>query len=239
MQRSMLTIILMETEHAQNLGAVCRVMANFGFKDLLLINPTCRKNDIDALIRAKHEAAPILTNAHHTDENALKTFDYLIATTARIGTDYNIPRSPITPQELAHYLEDNNLIKDQKVRVGLIFGSEGHGLSNKEIEKCDVVATIPAHHSYVTLNISHAVAIFLYEITKKLGTQRINEKFKKATAKDKEVIMRVLDHILEQKDFKSESKRDTQRKVWKRMIGKSTLTKREAFALIGFLKKML
>ena len=124
------------------------------------------------------------------------------------------------------------------MRVGLVFGREGHGLFNEEIEKCDFVATIPAHHSYFTLNLSHAVSIFLYEITKKLGTQKMSEKFKKATSQDKIIIMRVLDQVLEKKDFKSESKRETQRKVWKRMIGKSTLTKREAFALIGFLRKM-
>jgi TrmH family RNA methyltransferase len=237
--KKMLTIILIGTEHAHNLGAVCRVMANFGFKDLLLINPKCSKDDIDALIRAKHEAAPILKNAKIETEKALETFDYLIATTARTGTDYNIPRSPITPEELAQHIDENNLIKDTKVRVGLVFGREGHGLFNEEIEKCDFVATIPAHHSYFTLNLSHAVSIFLYEITKKLGTQKMTEKFKKATAEDKRIIMQFLDQILEKKDFKSESKRETQRKVWRRMIGKATLTKREAFALIGFLKKML
>ncbi len=235
----MLIIILIGTEHAHNLGAVCRVMANFGFKELILINPMCKKDDIEALIRAKHDAEPILKNAVIADEKILKTFDYLIATTARTGTDYNIPRSPFTPEELSRHIEENNLIKDQKVRVGLVFGREGHGLFNEEIEKCDFVASIPAHHTYFTLNLSHAVAIFLYEITKKLGTRRISKKFKKATAQDKAIIMRVLNEILDKKDFKSESKRETQRKVWKRIIGKATLTKREAFALIGFLRKLL
>lgn len=235
----MLSIILVETEHAQNLGAVCRVMANFGLKDLFLINPKCKKDDIDALIRAKHEAAGILEKAQVADFMILETFDYLIATTARIGTHYNIPRSPLTPEEIAQYLEENELVKDQKVRVGLIFGREGHGLFNEEIEKCDLVATIPTHHSYETMNLSHSVAIFLYEIYKKLGTQKIQEKFKKAGREEKEVLLKLLDQVLVKTPFESESKRETQRKVWKRMIGKSILTKREAFALMGFLRKLL
>lgn len=234
----MLTIILVETEHGQNLGAVCRVMANFGFKDLILINPKCKKEDIDAIKRAKHSAAPILKNAKVTDFSILKTFDYLIGTTARTGTQFNIPRSPVTPEELAEILEENNLIKDPKVRVGLVFGREGHGLFNEELKMCDYVATIPAHHGFVTMNISHAVALFLYEIFKKLGTVKIAEKFPKATAKEKEIIMKVLEGVLANKEFKSENKRETQRMIWKRIIGKSTLTKREAFALIGFLRKL-
>ena len=234
----MLSIILVEIEHAQNLGAICRVMANFGVKDLILINPKCKKDDIDALIRAKHEAAPILKNATISDEEALKTFDYLVGTTARTGTDYNILRSPVTPEELAQILQERNLIKDPKVRVGLLIGREGHGLFNEELKKCDFVATIPTHYGYSTMNISHAVAIFLYEFYKKLGTQKMDQKFRKATAKEKEIIIKFLNQVLAKSEFKTEEKRETQRMVWKRMIGKSTLTKREAFALIGFLKKL-
>jgi len=39
-------------------------------------------------------------------------------------------------------------------------------------------------------------------------------------------------------DFSSKSKKETQIKVWKRVVGKSFLTKREIFALFGFFKKL-
>lgn len=235
----MLSIILVETEYGQNLGAVCRVMANFGFKDLILINPKCKKEDMDAIKRAKHSAALILKNAKVSDFAVLKTFDYLVGTTARTGTQFNIPRSPLMPEELAQLFAEKNLIKDPKVRVGLVFGREGHGLFTKELKTCDYVATIPTHHGFCTMNLSHAVALFLYEIFKKLGTGKMAEKYPKATAKEKEVIMKVLEEVLAKESFKSESKRETQRMVWKRILGKSVLTKREAYALIGFLRKML
>lgn len=235
----MLSVILVETEHAQNLGAVCRVMANFGVKELILINPKCKKEDTDAIKRAKHSAASILKNAKERDFAVLKTFDYLVATTARTGTQFNITRSPLTPEEFAKICVSNNLIKDQKVRVGLVFGREGHGLFNKELKKCDYVATIPLNPGFGTMNLSHAVAIFLYELTKKLGTERIGQKFPKATATEKEIIMQVLEEVLAKKEFKSEGKRETQRIIWKRILGKSLLTKREAYALIGFLRKIL
>ena len=50
--------------------------------------------------------------------------------------------------------------------------------------------------------------------------------------------MKMLNQTLKKLPFKNAQKRETQKKVWKRMIGKSFLTKREAYALMGFLKKI-
>ncbi len=235
----MLTLILVETEHAQNLGAVCRVMANFGFDKLVLINPKCNKDDIDALIRAKHEALPILKNAKVKDFSVLDDFDYLIGTTARNGSPYNLQRSPLTPQECADLLHDEGLLKNSRINVGLLIGREGHGLFNEEIKKCDYVVTIPTHPKYTTMNVSHAVAVLLYEFYKKIGSDKMQQRYLKASAQEKEVLMKVLESVLKKTAFETEGKRETQRAVWKRITGKAVLTKREIFALIGFLKKLL
>ena len=235
----MLTLILVETEHAQNLGAVCRVMANFGFDKLVLINPKCNTDDIDALIRAKHEALPILKNAKTCNFSVLDEFDYLIGTTARNGSPYHIQRSPLTPEECARLLEDEGLLKNPKINVGLLIGREGHGLFNEEIKKCDYVVTIPTHPKYATMNVSHAVGVLLYELYKKAGSEKIQQRYLKASVQEKEVLMKILESVLKKTPFETEGKRETQRSVWKRMIGKAVLTKREIFALIGFLKKLL
>lgn len=235
----MLTIILVETEHAQNLGAVCRVMANFGIKDLVLINPACKREDIDAIKRAKHVATPILEHAKIADFSVLKSFDLLIGTTARTGSAYNIARSPLLPEEMAEMLHEKSLLSDQKVRAGLVIGREGHGLSNAEIKQCDYVVTIPTHSEYDTMNISHAVAILLYEIYKKLGTSKIEQKYPKATEKDKKVILALVEKVLKNMDFESESKRQAQQITWKRVLGKALLSKQEARVMMGFLRKLL
>lgn len=235
----MLTIILVEIEHAQNLGAVCRVMANFGIKDLVLINPKCKKEDIDAIKRAKHAATPILEHAKIADFTVLKRFDLLIGTTARTGTAYNIARSPLLPEEMAIMLHENGLFSDQKVRAGLVIGREGHGLSNAEIKQCDYVVTIPTHPEYDTMNVSHAVAILLYEIYKKLGTSKIEQKYPKATGKEKDVLLSLMEKVLKTMNFESESKRRAQWITWKRIIGKTILTKQEARVLMGFLRRLL
>ena len=50
--------------------------------------------------------------------------------------------------------------------------------------------------------------------------------------------MKILDDSMKEMHFLDEKKKDTQRTVWKKMIGKSFLSKREAYALMGFLKKI-
>ena len=49
-------------------------------------------------------------------------------------------------------------------RVGLIFGSEGHGLSDAALELCDAVCQIPMAEAVPSLNVGVASAVFLYEL---------------------------------------------------------------------------
>ena len=50
----MIDIILLEPEHEGNIGAVCRVMSNFDFKNLIIINPQCNLKGDQLIRRAKH-----------------------------------------------------------------------------------------------------------------------------------------------------------------------------------------
>lgn len=229
-------IILVETEKSGNLGAVARVMSNFGFKDLVLVNPKCRKQSQEARNRAKH-AQDILKKARVV--KSIPRLHTLIATTAQLGTDYNIPRCPISPEQLKEMIASK---PDLWGKIGLVFGPEGEGLSNKEISKCDFVVTIPTNKQYPVLNLSHSVAIVLYELSKvitdgKDGNENVSSHIIPASELDKKQIMKLLNRAIKKIDFCTAQKRETQRIVWKRVVSKSFLTKREAFALMGFLRK--
>ena len=227
----MTSIILVEPETEGNIGAVARVMKNFDFEELILINPKANHLGREALDRATH-AKSILKKAKIKDFSCLKSFDYLIGTTAMLGSDYNIPRSPLTPEQLAEK------ISKAKGKIGILIGREGTGLNNEEIRKCDFIVAIPTSKKYPTMNISHAVSIILYELSKKLGKEKINEHINFATKKDKEIILRYVNKVLDKMEFSTKEKKETQRMVWKRIVGKAMLTKREAFALMGFLRKL-
>ncbi len=48
--------------------------------------------------------------------------------------------------------------------VALVFGGEMSGLSNRELARCGVVATIPADAAYGSLNLAAAVQVAAYEL---------------------------------------------------------------------------
>lgn len=55
---------------------------------------------------------------------------------------------------------------DCSLPIALLFGSEGRGLSDKDMECCDRLASIPMFGRVESLNVSVAVAITLYEATR-------------------------------------------------------------------------
>ncbi len=224
----MIYIILLEPENPGNIGAVARVMRNFGFRNLVLIDPKTGITE-ETRCRAKH-AQSVIDNARIEDISFLDTLDILVGTTAKAGTDYNIPRSPLSPNELAKKLPG-------KGRIGLLFGREGIGLTNDELKRSDFTVIIPASARYATLNISHAVAIVLYELFQKNAEKSSTSQITPISRKDKEILLDYIDESLDSMIFSTPDKKQTQKTVWKRVVGKAMLTKREAFALIGYFKK--
>ncbi len=226
----MISIVLVETTNSGNIGAVARVMKNFNFNSLMLVNPKCRIDD-DALAMAKH-AKNILHKAtiikKFNDLLELE-FDCIIGTTSLLGSDYNVLRTPIKPEQLG------SIIKNKK--IALVFGREQSGLRNDELARCDFIVTIPTSEKYPAMNISHAVAVILYELAKN-RKNIIDGKIKYASGKDKNILLDKVYGIIDSMPFATKSKRQTQKKVWKRLIGKGFLSRRELFAIHGFFKKL-
>lgn len=225
----MISIILIEPELSENVGFVARVMKNFDFSDLVLINPKC---SLDKAIKTAKHGKDILKKAKVKKVNELKKYDYLVGTTAILGRDYNIPRNVINPQQLSER------IVNKKVKIGLLIGRESSGLSNDEIEMCDILVSIPASKKYPTMNISHSLSIILYELFKSKKESSISH-IKFATKVEKDVILKYFNKVLNSLKFTTKEKKETQKRVWKRVIGKAMLTKREAFSVMGFLRKLL
>jgi len=227
----MISIVLIESNNSGNLGAIARIMKNFGFKDLILIDPRCKINE-ESRKRAKH-GKDILKNVKIKNFDFLEKFDYLIGTTAILGTDYNIPRSPLSPERLAERLS-----RIKKLKIALVIGRDDRGLTNEEIQKCDFVVTIPSSKKYPTLNISHALGILLYEINKKSAKKTVSSHIMFAGKKEKDYLLKRIKNVVKSAGFLTEKNKKTQLLVWKRLIGKSFMTKREIFALHGFFRKI-
>ncbi|MBS3170213.1 RNA methyltransferase [Candidatus Woesearchaeota archaeon] len=220
-------IIAQDFQTPGNIGALARAMKNFEFANLVLLNPKCNHLDKESLDRATH-AKEILKNAKIIKN--LDDYDTIIGTTAILGTDFNLQRNPITPEQLSKMTF--------KGKVGLIIGREGDGMHNEELLKCDIIVTIPTSKKYPTMNVSHAATIILYELFKRSKAEKVGDSIRHATKEDKERIYKLVNETLNKLDFASESKKNTQRLIWKKLIGKSNLTKRELMILYGFLRKI-
>ncbi len=230
----MITVILIKSQEPGNIGAIARAMANFDLNRLILISPLCNHLDIEALKRGKHakniiKKAEVLEYKEFIDLK--KKFDLLIGTTSILGTDYNIPRTPLFPEDLAKKIS-------KKQKIAIVFGNEAQGLSNEEVRHCDFVVNIPTSEKYHALNISHAAAIIFYELFKEAGMKKTIENIKPATRKEKEIMLKKINSIIESLEFATKEKKETQKIAWQRIIEKSMLSKREVFAAMGLLKKI-
>lgn len=225
-------IVLIEPKNSGNIGAIARIMDNFGFSELILVAPKCDHLNKEAMDRSCH-AKRILKKAKIVDEfDFLEEFDVIIGTTGVMAKDFNITRTPIESIDISKRLSGL-----KRKNFCIVFGREDSGLHNNELEKMDLVLTIPTSKKYSSINLSHAVGIILYEFSK-LGLDKITDHINKPILKEKEVLDSCVKDALDRLDFATSYKKDTSYKVLKRVIIKAIPSKRELIALIGFFKKI-
>ena len=151
-------IILNAPQLAENIGAVARVMANFGLTDLRLVNPRHGWPQERAWALASGAEWPLnAARVHDTVAEAIADLQVVFATTAR-PRELQLPI--LTPRAAA---ADLHAASARGERVGLLFGGERAGLETSDIALCQAVVTIPIDPRFRSLNLGQAVAINAYE----------------------------------------------------------------------------
>jgi tRNA/rRNA methyltransferase len=226
-----LRVVLVEPAYDGNVGSVARAMKNFGFKDLVLVNP-CPLEDFGFAMAA--HAKDVLEGARVSSglEEALSGADLVVGTTGkRLGERQRHLRlhlrSPcLTPAELAAKL------KGREGEVALLLGRESWGLTNDELEVCDLVVSIPTSDEYPVMNISHAAAILLYELGCAEGGQA-----RLASRHSLQLLQERARSILEHVGY-PEHKIDWTMLMLRRILGRAELTEREVSTLMGVVKSI-
>lgn len=205
-------------------------MANFDFRNLYLVNP-CEIND-ECFARAMH-AQDIIDEAKifNSFEEALKNIEYLVATSSIESlNDKRHLRNAIFLEDLSE-----NLLKING-NIGLIFGREDYGLYNEEIARCDVMLKIPTSEKYLSLNLSHAVAVVLYSLFIK---KEIKIKNKRTIGKiEKEKLYIFFKELLDKINYPEHKKEKTEI-MFKRIMGRAIPSKWEYHTLMGVFSKTL
>jgi TrmH family RNA methyltransferase len=228
--KKMIYIVFVEPESPGNIGFLARTMKNFGFSNLVLINPGKIENE--TYYHAMHARDVI---SERRTYNSLEEFaseeriDFMVGTTGVAGGSYNIQRIAVTPEQLADSMNING-------KLALIFGREGNGLSNHEITLCDLVVSIPTHESYPIMNISHAASIILYELFKKEKKYPV-EDLGEASLIEKESLISNMDEIINKLDYPNHKSKNASI-VFRRLLGRSFISGREAHTLKGTLRRI-
>ena len=228
--KSNIYIVFVECETPGNIGFLARTMANFGLKHLVLINPPTLTPE------AYYQA----THGKYIVENALiypsldefyrsKRIDFKIASTGVAGGSYNLSRIPLRPEQLSKSININN-------KIAILFGREGDGLSNKEIEDCDICVSIPTDPTYPILNISHAAAIIFYELFKNKHEFPV-EGLEESTSLEKNYLIKDMEEMINILDIPDHKKKNGL-KVFKNIINRAFITGREAHTFKGILRRL-
>ncbi|NYT52248.1 MAG: RNA methyltransferase [Candidatus Vesicomyosocius endoextente] len=151
-------VVMVNTTEPGNIGAAARAMKNMNLSKLYLVNP---KGYPSATATARASGADdVLSDAIVCEslEEALKGTHLVIGASAR---QRNIKWRQMDVVGTCNKIQKTITIDSQEVAV--IFGTEKSGLTNKELDLCQILMTIPGNPDYFSLNVASAIQVFAYQ----------------------------------------------------------------------------
>jgi len=223
-------VVLVEPEKERNIGSIARSMKNFGLTDLRLVSP---KTPIgDEAYRYATRGRQILEKAEvfKTLPDALRNISHVVGTTAIVGkSTRNLLRITIDPAQLASRLAETT------GSVALLFGRESSGLTNTELQQCNLIVNIPASEEYGTLNVATAASIVFYEIFKEVRSARAPSR--EPSRQSVERLASTFSELTEAADLPTHRRRLAER-AFRNVLAKSVISRREVSLIMGVLRRI-
>ncbi|MBD9357428.1 RNA methyltransferase [Methylomonas albis] len=150
-------VVLVETSHPGNIGAVARAMKNMRMDQLRLVSPkffphadaTARASGADDVLRA--------ATVFDSLQDAIADCRIVLGASAR---DRTISWPSLTARQTAEKWV--GVFPEQN--IALVFGRENSGLKNHELDLCHFLLRIPCNSEYSSLNLAAAVQVVGYEL---------------------------------------------------------------------------
>ncbi len=147
----------MHTTLSTNIGAAARALKNMGLQQLWLVAPASfpdrAASDRAAGARDLLEGAVVV----ETLEEAIADCGLVVGTSARTR---HIPWPLVDVRHGARQMA----VEAQRHPVAVLFGREDRGLTNDELQRCQLHITIPANPDYSALNLAMAVQVVAHEL---------------------------------------------------------------------------
>ncbi|CAB9544436.1 tRNA (cytidine(32)/uridine(32)-2'-O)-methyltransferase (EC [Bathymodiolus brooksi thiotrophic gill symbiont] len=151
-------IVMVNTTEPGNIGAAARAMKNMNLSKLYLVNP---KGYPSAVATARASGADdVLSSAVVCEslEQALQGIHLVIGASAR---QRNIKWRQMDVVGTCGEIQKTTATENQTVAV--VFGTEKSGLTNEELDLCQILMTIPGNPDYFSLNVASAIQVFAYQ----------------------------------------------------------------------------
>src|SRR6266850_5308486 len=228
---SNLRIILVHPRGSGNIGSVARAMKNVDAGELAIVGKG-RTRSFWARAMAVH-GREILADAksYETLRDAIADSTLVVGTTCRAGLYRSHSQ---TPKEVAPTVVDAL----EKGKVALIFGPEDHGLSNKDLEHCQLLMTIPTHPDYQSLNVAQAAVICLYELYLAALAPIENSGIQRAPAEDIERLFDRMRTVLLKIGFLDSENPEHMLLAFRRILGRAGLEDKDVRIFTGLFRQI-
>jgi tRNA/rRNA methyltransferase len=155
----------------------------------------------------------------------------VVGTTCRSGLYRSHSR---TPREAASEIA----AAAQKSKVALLLGPEDHGLSNKDLEHCQLLITIPTHPEYQSLNVAQAAVICLYELYVAALAPAEDSRVQRAEAEPIERLFDIMRHALLKIGFLDSENPEHMLLAFRRILGRAGLEDKDVRILTGMFRQI-
>ena len=228
---SNIRIIMVRPRGSGNIGSVARAMKNVGAKELAIVG-RARTQSFWARAMAVH-GRDILSEAkcYETIRSAIADCTLVVGTTCRAGLYRSHSQ---TPREAAPAL----VSAAKTGKAALLFGPEDHGLSNKDLEHCQQLITIPTHPDYQSLNVAQAVVICLYEIYLAALAPAQADGLERAKAEDIERLFDIMRNSLLKIGFLDSENPEHMLLAFRRIFGRNGLEAKDVRILTGMFRQI-
>ncbi|MCX8159968.1 MAG: hypothetical protein N3G18_03425 [Candidatus Saccharicenans sp.] len=230
LHRNRFTVVLVNPENQENIGLVARAMKNTGFSGLRITGLT--ELQPEAFRTAVH-SADILKKAglYASLDEAVADLNLVLASTVRQRKAFRI----LTIDEILEKIKDF----PAETKIGLVFGNERTGLSDRELRRANFVYFIPQAGRQPSYNLAAAVLLSLYAIFRESGSQPIPQIAPPLPRKEQEDCIKLILKKLEKRGFLHDTNREHVTDLLYDLFGRLALSERDRHFLTAVFNKGL
>jgi TrmH family RNA methyltransferase len=150
-------IVLVGISHPGNIGSAARAMKTMGLTELALVAPARYPSPEATALAAGAGDVLEAARVYPDVSSAVADCGLVVGSTAR---GRHLPWRVVEPREAAQ----EAVAASATGGVAVLFGAERAGLSNDDLEQCQVLLSIPTEGDYASLNVAMAVQVVAYEL---------------------------------------------------------------------------